>query len=80
MCDYNTEESMSRSRKKMEKKNKIYCETNNKIYNTKKELAKESEKDFGIKISMNKINRMLERSFNTDTIKIRYVEGGEMDE
>ena len=71
---------MSRSRKKIEKKNKIYCETNNKIYNTKKELVKESEKDFGIKISMNKINRMLERSFNTDTIKIRYVEGGEMDE
>ena len=80
LCNYTYEKSLSRSRKKIEKKNKIYCETNNKIYNTKKELVKDSEKDFGIKISMNKINRMLERPFDTDTIKIRYMEGGEMDE
>ena len=80
LCDYNPEESRDRSRKKMEKKNKIYCETNDKIYNTKRDLIEESKKEFGIKIGLKSINRMLERPFETDIIKIRYVEGGEMDE
>ena len=80
LCDYNTEESMNRSRKKMEKKNKIYCETNGKIYNTKRDLIEESKKEFGVKIGLKSINRMLKRPFETDIIKIRYVEGGEMDE
>ena len=71
---------MKRSRKKTEKKNKIYCETNGKIYNTKRDLIEESKKEFGVKIGLKSINRMLERPFETDIIKIRYVEGGEMDE
>ena len=43
-------------------------------------INEESKKEFGVKIGLKSINRMLERPFETDIIKIRYVEGGEMDE
>ena len=80
LCNYTIEESRKRSSTHCGKSIKIYCETNNKIYNTKKELRINSEKDFGVKLGIKLINRMLERPLDTDIIKIAYVEGGEIDE
>lgn len=80
LCNYTIEESGNRSSSHCGKSIKIYCETNNKIYNTKKELKLNSEKDFGVKLGIKLINRMLERPLDTDMIKISYVKGGEFNE